>query len=286
MADQLSPLWLQEHRADRYSQTGEDGVLAKALEMLPGRDGWCVEFGAADGKAFSNTRALIEGGYSAVLIESERQKFAALAKMYAGNDKVTTLWRYVGWAEHDGLDAILGGRQVPADFDLLIIDIDGNDYHAWRAIERYRPKLVLVEFNPTIPSHVRFVQAADPTVCQGNSLLSLTELGREKGYALISVFPWNALFVRADYFPAFGITDNRPNVLRSHLGCLTWLFIAYDGSVYMTGNTVVPWHPGLRLNPDRMQVLPRWLRRPFDSYSRVQRWGYRLLMALRRARWK
>ena len=189
MADQLSPLWLQEHRADRYSQTGEDGVLAKALEMLPGRDGWCVEFGAADGKAFSNTRALIEGGYSAVLIESERQKFAALAKMYAGNDKVTTLWRYVGWAEHDGLDAILGGRQVPADFDLLIIDIDGNDYHAWRAIERYRPKLVLVEFNPTIPSHVRFVQPADSTgFCPGARISSMRSSLRPRA-RMISATP-------------------------------------------------------------------------------------------------
>ena len=283
MTDQRSPLWLHEHRANRYSQMGEDGVLAHVLGMLPERDGWCVDVGAHDGATFSNTRALIEDGYSAVLIEPDGRRFEALSDTYAGNERVTALRQTVGWTEADGLDGLLDATDVPAEFDVLSIDIDGNDYHVWAAVQGYRPKLVLVEFNPTIGSHVRFVQPADAAVCRGNSLLSLTELGKAKGYELISVFPWNALFVRADYFPRFGIEHNAPNVLRTHLGCLTSVFVGYDGTVFSEGNTVMPWHPGLRLDPGRMQMLPRWLRRPADQYNWAQRLGYRALMALRRA---
>ncbi len=56
--------WLNEYASDVYSQTGEDGVLANALEILPSSNQWCVEFGAWDGKHLSNTYSLVEkNGY-------------------------------------------------------------------------------------------------------------------------------------------------------------------------------------------------------------------------------
>lgn len=40
------PCWLLDFASNTYSQTGEDGIIGKALELLPGRNHWCVEFGA------------------------------------------------------------------------------------------------------------------------------------------------------------------------------------------------------------------------------------------------
>ena len=277
-----SPIWLLDHRGNTYSQCGEDGVLRKVLSMLPNPNRWCVEFGAADGRHLSNTRVLIEDGYSAVLIESHPVLFAALAERYADHEAITTLNCYVGWGPENGLDSVLKHTNAPVDFDLLSIDIDGNDYHAWAAIERYKPKAVLVEFNPTIPSHVRFMQPADPDVAQGASLLSLVELGKAKGYELVCVFDMNALFVRSEYYPLFGIVCNAPHVLRTSVQYLTWLYSGYDGQVLLSGLTLMMWHPGLHLNIEAMQPLPRWLRRPPHSYTRLQRWAYRLLVAWRR----
>ena len=272
-----SPLWLLDHRSDVYSQCGEDGVLAKVLPMLPDCTGWCVEFGAGDGAANSNTRALIEGGYSAVLIESHPALYAALAELYDG--RVTTLHREVGWGPDDGLDSILADTDTPEAFDLLSIDIDGNDYHAWAAVKVYRPQVVLIEFNHTMPSHVQFVQEADPDVWHGSSLRSLVELGKAKGYELICVFHWNALFVRSELYPLFGISINAPNVLRTELGGLTWLYSGADGQVFLDGSTLLPWHPGARLQVANMQPLPRRLRRPYHTYTPAQRQAYDRLVA-------
>ena len=44
----------------------------------------------------------------------------------------------------------------------------------------------MVEFNPTIPADVEFVQPRDIKINQGSSLLSLTKLGQEKGYELVA----------------------------------------------------------------------------------------------------
>src|SRR5260370_39426352 len=80
---------LLDYAANVYSQNGEDGILSKILELLPAKDEWCVEFGAWDGRYLSNTCNLIEkSGYSAVLIEPDRKKFADLLKHHGNNRNV------------------------------------------------------------------------------------------------------------------------------------------------------------------------------------------------------
>jgi hypothetical protein len=211
-----SPTWLLAFRRDRYSQTGEDGVVAKILEQLPETDHWCVEFGAWDGRWLSNTRRLVEeDGYSAVLIEGNAKRFADLRARYEDSASVTPVHAYVGWGYSDGLDSILGGLPVPADFDFLSIDIDGNDYHVWKAVTNYRPKVVCIEFNPTIPTPVEFIQPADRDTTIGSSLRSLLELGKEKGYEAVAVLDFNIMFVERKYFPGFEIGDNSAETMRA-----------------------------------------------------------------------
>jgi hypothetical protein len=275
------PQWLLDHASNAFSQWGEDGVIARILATLPERDRWCVEFGAGDGVALSNTRRLIaQDGCSAVMIEGDAGKYRALERNCADRDNVRTIRAFVGFSAEDGLDALLSDCGVPENFDFLSIDIDGNDYHVWQAIEKYRPKAVCVEFNPTVPPGVRFVQPADPGVNQGCSLLALDELARSKGYELVSVLFCNALFVDGGYFADFGISDNRPEVLQTDLSAVTWLFTGYDGTVHLAGSREMPWH-GLRLDERRMQLLPRVLRHFPDRYSL---WQKKLLGLLRRLR--
>ncbi len=271
--------WLLAFRDDVYSQTGEDGVIEKALEILPETDGWCAELGAWNGELFSNTCHLIESrGYRAVLIEGDGEKFAELERRHPG-PRVVALHCTVGWGRSDGLDAVLGQTAIPEDFDFLSLDVDGNDYHLWAAMTRYRPKLLCVEFNPTIPTEVEFVQPRHPRLQQGASLRSLVELGRSKGYELISVLPSNAILVRAEHFPLFEIADNRPRILRQDLSRITHLFHGYDGTVFLRGYRKLHWH-GLELDEPRVQRIPRFFRRYPGTYGRVRmalfRWYRRL----------
>lgn len=261
---------LLDHARNIHSQCGEDGILARVLETLETRDRWCVEFGAWDGQHLSNTAHLIETqGYAAVLIEGSRRRFADLARRFAGNPKIIALNCLVGFTAADGLDTLLGGTAIPRDFDLLSIDIDGNDYHVWEAVTAYVPKVVCIEFNPTIPTEVDFVQPADPRVSQGSSLLALVRLGRHKGYELVACTAMNAIFVRAEYFPRFGITDNRPGTLREDMPYVTHLFSGYDGTLFIRGHGRMLWHD---LDfAGRLRQLP-WPFRRFPGDFRFLRW--------------
>jgi len=253
-----------------HSQAGEDGVIERALDVLGDRNGWCVEFGAWDGEHLSNTKRLIdERGFSAVLIEGDAARHRALVERTRSNPKVIALKRMVGFGPEDGLDSILRGTPIPKDFDFLSIDIDGNDYHAWSAVRQYEPKLVCIEFNPTIPNEVHFVQPADPAVAQGSSLRALTELAAEKGYELVAVTAHNAIFVRARDFARFGIDDNRPETLREDLSEVTQIFCGFDGTVMITGGGRLPWH-NLRYRA-LVRQMPRFLRRHPSRYGLVAR---------------
>lgn len=266
-----NPSWLTDYQHSVYSQSGEDGIIEKILEIIPGKNGWCVEFGALDGRSMSNTRNLIENkDYSAILIEGSKASYKELCKEFSNNPKVKTLNKFVGFGRNDNLDKLLLETSVPIDFDFLSIDIDGNDYHVWKAIKAYRPKVVCVEFNPTIPTEINFVQPADPKVSQGASLLALVELGKSKAYEIVSVLGVNAFFVRSEYFPLFKIIDNRPEVLRTNLESITHIFFGYDGTVFLRGSQKLPWHCNLQIKEADLQRLPKFLRKYPGNYNWLQ----------------
>jgi hypothetical protein len=275
MNQSLSPLnelkkssrWLNEFSKDVYSQTGEDGVIAKALEILPSRNRWCVEFGAWDGKHLSNTYNLVESeNYNVVLVEGNKVKYESLRNEYPYRERATFVGQFVGWEENDNLDTILEKTPTPLDFDLLSIDVDGNDYHIWKAVQKYRPKLVLIEFNPTSSNRFDHIQPADPNCNQSNSPAPLVRLGKSKGYELISVIGPNLLFVDRQYYEAFHIPDNSLEILRDE-DEVTHLFLGFDGSLIVDGPALLRWH-GLPLKVN--QPFPKALRRYPPNYDRCR----------------
>ena len=275
-----NPDWLLDFASKVYSQTGEDGVIGKILEILPEKNFWCVEFGAWDGILSSNSRNLIQNHqYKAILIEGNQKKFQELKRNYADNAGVYPIHGIVGFRQENGLDAILKDAPIPIDFDFLSIDIDGNDYHVWQAIETYKPKTVCIEYNPTIPTEIEFVQSADPGINQGSSLRSLVGLGKTKGYELVCAMQFNAFFVRQEYFALFDIEDNRPEALRKDLTKVTYIFSTYDGIIHLRGFAGLPWHK-VKLDPSRIQQIPWFLRKYPPNLNKLEQLFYKFFKAL------
>ena len=275
-------LWLSSFARNVTSQYGEDGIIEKALEVIGINDTWCVEFGSWDGKACSNTYYLItEKGYSAVLIEGNPKRYKDLLKTFGGNHRVIPLNAFVGFDKENGLDSILKETDIPLDFDVLSIDIDGNDYHVWEAIREYKPKVVVIEFNPTIPATVEFVQTADKRLMHGSSLLSITKLATSKGYELVCTTTTNAIYVDAKFFKLFGIRDNSVKRMMTDESHITHIFSGYDGTVFIRGCGVIPWQ-GIAYKESRVQQIPRWATRRVGDRNVLRRKMGKLFRRLRK----
>lgn len=248
--------YLRRFARNVTSEMGEDGMIARIFEIMPPTSRWCVEFGAGDGEASSNTWTLLnQQGWQGVLIERAPHRFAALARRYQGADNVHALNRMVAIEGSDCLDQVLAQTPIPTCFDLLSIDIDGNDWHVWQSLSEYRPRLVVVEFNPTIPNEILFVQDRDPTVNQGASLRAFIELAAAKGYELIATTAYNAFFVDRTEFARFGITDNSIDAMHSPAESATYFFQLFDGRIEVAGCRKLLWS-GHAFTSDDVQVLP------------------------------
>lgn len=249
--------YLQVVRRNVTSQAGEDGIIERVFSMITSSNKWCVEFGAWDGKHFSNTYNLITNrGWRGALIEGDRNRFHDLCETYAGNDRVRAINRFVAPAPPDTLDTILADTEAPTDLDLLSLDVDGLDWHIWQSLTDYRPRVVVIEFNPTIPNDIYFVQDADPEIHQGSSLLAMIELGKQKGYELIATTPLNAVFVIAERFGVFEIADNHIDAMHSPAEFESKLFQLYDGTLVLAGCRRLIWAE-IDIEQDDIQVLPR-----------------------------
>ncbi len=246
---------------DVTSEHGEDGVIEKILEIIGEESRWCVDLGALNGVHGSNVWHLVkEKGWSGVLIEADRTQFERLQRAYAGVDRAHCVNAFVSFHGEDSLDRIFARTPLPHTFDLFSLDIDGNEYHLWESMTEYRPRVMLVEFNPSIPNDITFIQPRDMRVFQGSSLRALVELGRKKGYELVAANEVNAFFVLKELFPKFGIPDNSIDTLHTDHRYETKLFQLYDGTLRISGYDRLLWH-NLPIDVEKLQVLPPRKRR-------------------------
>ncbi|MBW2425311.1 MAG: FkbM family methyltransferase [Deltaproteobacteria bacterium] len=182
-----------------YSQGGEDGVLLRLFEWIGVRHHFFVEFGAWDGRHLSNTAHLrLHHGWQGLLLEGSDRADGVLVK----RERV----------DAENVERLFRRYEVPRDFDLLSIDIDGNDYWVWKAIESFQPRVVIVEYNVFFLPETAKTIAYDADhawdkerygTYHGASLAALEKLGRGKGYALVYTEPYspNAIFVRLEDLP-------------------------------------------------------------------------------------
>tara|TARA_R110002020_G_scaffold318294_2_gene533880 strand:- start:95 stop:1000 length:906 start_codon:yes stop_codon:yes gene_type:complete len=258
------------HAEDGFSQHGEDGIIVDALEKIGAlsaeKQRWCVEFGGGNGIYCSNTLNLVKNyGYRSVMIEPDDALFAELEANLAGLDTLN-IHRAVGFDAECGLDAILAETDIPNEFDFLSIDIDGNDYHALAAVNIYSPKMICVEFNPTMPVEIDYVQPCDLDVIHGNSLAALDRLLREKGYRSFATTTNNLFAIRRDL--AHLLTDSLPSLetLGSNIQKVV-IFVTYDGTLLSNAKGIgLNWH-GLFVPLDDFQILPRQLRKSRAAYG-------------------
>ena len=184
------------YRESIHSKDGEDGILQAIFNNIGLKNKWCVEVGAHDGVEWSNTFHLVKQGWDAVEIEHSCQ-FEAMERTYKDYQNARLVQQQISPYEPDDLDTILYRLNVPKDIQLMVIDVDGDDYHIWKALNNYEPIVIMVEFNPSFPLNVEFVPKEG--TCFGTSLLSLYLLGLRKGYSLVCCSAGNAVFLRNDH---------------------------------------------------------------------------------------
>jgi glycosyltransferase involved in cell wall biosynthesis len=194
-----------------FSQNGEDGVLAEILRRTGAPSRFFVEFGVESGREGNCVYLADVAGWAGLFIEAGDDMYRELERKYVAQSQVQTIRARVG---AENVEALFTQAGVPAEPDVVSIDVDGQDYWIWDALQAYRPRVVVIEYNSALDPRRRLVQPDEPghswsgTEYYGASLGALQALGDRKGYRLVhtELSGVNAFFVRADLagdsFPA------------------------------------------------------------------------------------
>lgn len=189
-----------------FSQNGEDGIIAEIAARLDLQIASVVEIGAGDGRE-NNSLNLVLQGARAVWVECAPGNVETIRTLHAPLIKSGQIVLLDTQIDRDNVNDALRQAGAPRDLDLLSIDIDGNDYWVWQAIDAVTPKIVVAEYNAFFGPSASWTMAYNPehmwpggTTYYGASLKALETLGREKGYTLVGCdfAGVNAFFVRDD----------------------------------------------------------------------------------------
>jgi hypothetical protein len=201
------PLRLNRYEQQVFSQNGEDGILAEIFRRIGVASKYFVEFGVGDGTE-NNTAALIFQDWVGTWLEGDRANVQSIQNSYRRTLANAQLKVFQSFLTQENICDLFSQAEVPHEFDLLSIDIDGNDYYLWRKIllGGYRPRVVVIEYNAIYSADIHWVVPYradtrwDLTSWTGSSLRALFELGQEMGYELVgcNFSGLNAFFVRRD----------------------------------------------------------------------------------------
>ena len=176
-----------------FSQWGDDGIIQFLVDYLYIDTKTFIEFGVENYKE-SNTRfLLINNNWKGLVIDGSEDKVSQIK-----NDEIH--WRYDLTAKaifitKENINEVISGCGFDGKIGLLHIDIDGNDYWVWKAINIIDPSIVIIEYNSvfgydkpwTIPYDRSFRRTDHhySNLYFGVSLLSLCDLAEAKGYYFI-----------------------------------------------------------------------------------------------------
>jgi len=186
-----------------FTQNGEDGIIEEIFDRIGVTNQYFVEFGVHGVK--NNSTYLLVKNWRGLWIGGREETRKNIERKFGHSISTGNLMYAVRWITRENIEQIFQEHNVPQHFDFLSIDIDGNDYWIWQAIENYSPRVVCIEYNATYPADVSWVMAYnaehtwDGSSYFGAYLRALEELGRRKGYALVGCdfTGCNAFFVRA-----------------------------------------------------------------------------------------
>ena len=200
---------LGEVEVSCFSQWGEDGIINWLISKLPSIPKKFIEFGVENYKE-SNTRLLLYlYNWQGLIIDSSDDYIEDIKSQDIS-------WRYQlnavsSHVTKENINSLLETNKMTSDIGLLIIDIDGNDYHVWQSIDIIKPVIVVVEYNSVLGDIHSITVPYDPDFFRtkahysnlyfGASLKSLIDLGKEKGYTFVGTNTngVNAFFIRNDF---------------------------------------------------------------------------------------
>ena len=191
-----------------FSQWGDDGIIDFLIKYLDIDSKKFIEFGVENYTECNTRFLLMNENWSGLIFDGSKEYMESVKR-----ENIS--WKYDltavnAFITSDNINQLIRDNGFAGEIGLLHIDIDGNDYWVWKAINVINPVIVIVEYNSvfgyenpwTVPYDENFIRGKKhySNLYYGTSLLSICDLALNLGYNFIGCNSNgnNAYFIRKD----------------------------------------------------------------------------------------
>lgn len=199
------PLKLWDASFDVFTYHGEDGIIAYLLEQMGNVPKQFVDIGAGDCVKSNCACLAFHFNWNGLFIDKNIDQLSIGRNFYKKKiEKGAAILFSASEVTAENVNEIIANAGISDEIGLLSIDIDGNDYWIWKAIDAIQPRIVVIEakvefghHNIVVPYGPENHHSTDSRY-NGASVKALVKLGKEKGYKFVgaNVQGYNLFFVK------------------------------------------------------------------------------------------
>ncbi|MBC7889447.1 MAG: hypothetical protein H7Z13_16340 [Ferruginibacter sp.] len=215
-----------------FSQHEEDGLLLFIFAIIGTTAKTFVDIGGNDGVNSNCANFAVNFGWHGLFIDSDKTAVKRGIHFYKRYpDPWSFKPRFVCQkVTRENINPIIEKEGFSGSIDLLSIDIDGNDYWIWDAINILEPRVVMVEAkvefgfnNVVVPYDPGYSHLTKNPLYNGASPVAFNNLAKRKGYRLAGAngYGHNMIFIKNgladDYFPEVAVATilTHPSAIES-----------------------------------------------------------------------
>ena len=190
-----------------FSQFEEDGKLMFIFSVIGMNHKTFVEIGSDDGVNSNSANLYFNFGWHGLFMDSNPKSIRRGIKFF---NKYPHPWYYkpkfiCEKVTMENVNVLIEGAGYGGEIGLLSIDIDGNDYWVWEAINVIDPQVVIIEThnefgmnNIVVPYDPDYSYPGKHPVYHGASPVAINRLAIKKGYRLVGAneLGFNFIFVK------------------------------------------------------------------------------------------
>ncbi len=192
-----------------FSQFEEDGKLLFVFSIIGMTNKTFIEIGSDDGVNSNSANLHFNFGWHGLFIDGNPKAIKRGKRFYS---KYPHPWNYspkfvCAKVQRENINQLIEQAGFKDEIGLLSIDIDGNDYWIWDALEVVNPQVVVIETHNefgyediVVPYDPNYFFPGKHPVYHGASPIAMKNLAHQKGYRLVGAneMGFNFIFVRND----------------------------------------------------------------------------------------
>ncbi len=192
-----------------FSQFEEDGLLLYLFALIGFTNRTFIEFGSDDGVNSNSANLYYNHDFTGLFMDGNEQALSRgkyFFEKYSNPASKTPIFKKA-MITAENINDLIKEAGFEGEIGLLSIDIDGNDYWVWKAIDVVSPQVVIIETHNEFGMH-DIIVPYDPDYMypgkhpdyHGASPVAMTKLAKKKGYRLVgaNALGFNFIYVRED----------------------------------------------------------------------------------------